>query len=104
MLNIKTISWIKKDKKNRNLFLNLEIKKIILKSLLYNIKYSFFFKIYFDFKFKKFSYKSSIAKYRKYCILLGNSRSIFQRFKLSRHILKKYASNGFITGLKKSSF
>jgi ribosomal protein S14 len=104
MVNLNTISWIKKDKKNRILFLNLEIKKIILKSLLYNKKYPFFFKLYFDYKFKKFSYKSSIAKYRKYCMFLGNSRSIFQNFKLSRHILKKYASNGYIVGLKKSSF
>jgi hypothetical protein len=37
MLNIKTISWINKDKKYCILFLNLEIKKLILKNLLYNI-------------------------------------------------------------------
>lgn len=104
MLNIKTISWINKDKKNRKLFFKFEIKKLILKSLLYNIEYPFFYKLYFDNNFKKFSFKSSISKNRKYCMFLGNSRCIFQRFKLSRHSCKKYASHGFISGLKKSSF
>ncbi len=37
-------------------------------------------------------------------IFLGNSRSIFRRFKLSRHICKKLSSNGFIIRLKKASF
>lgn len=104
MLNIKTIVCIKKDKINRSIYFKYEIKKLILKSLLFNINYPFFYKLYFDYYFKKFPFSSSISKYRTYCMFLGNSRSIFQRFKLSRHICKKYGSQGFIVGLKKSSF
>lgn len=103
--NLKTVKWIGKDKKYRKYFYNYEINKLILKSLLYNnINYPFLFKIYFDFKFKKFTFKSSISKARTSCMFLGNSRSVFRRFKMSRHLCKKYASFGFLVGLKKSSF
>lgn len=104
MLNIKTINWRKHDKKNREIFLNYEIKKLILKSLLYNVFYPFFYKLYFDFIFKKFPFKSSISKYRTSCMFLGNSRSIFRRFKLSRYMCKRYGAHGYLIGLKKSSF
>jgi len=104
MLSINTIGWIKKDRNLRKIFGKYEIKKLILKSLLYNVNYPFFFKLYFDNFYKKFSYNSSISKYRTSCMFHGNSRSVFQRFKLSRDLVKKFASDGFITGLKKSSF
>jgi ribosomal protein S14 len=96
--------WVLKDKKIRSCFHKYEIKKIVLKSLLYNTELPFDYKLYFDNMFKKFPYKSSISKYRTSCVFLGNSRSVFRRFKLSRHSIKKYAPNGYITGLKKSSF
>jgi len=104
MLLINTINWIKKDKDNRQIFLKFEIKKLTLKSLLFNINYPFIYKFYFDTIYKKFSFNSSISRYRTSCIFLGNSRSIFKRFKLSRHVCKKFGSNGFLTGLKKASF
>jgi ribosomal protein S14 len=104
MVNIKTINYINKDKNIRKKFLKIEINKLILKSLIYNNNYPFFFKYYFDKIFKKILFNLSISKFRTYCIFLGNSKSIFRRFKLSRHVCKKYSSNGFIIGLKKSSF
>lgn len=103
MLFIKNIYWINRDKKNRILYKNLELKKLILKGFLYN-NINIKNKIFFDFKFKKFLYKSSISKCRSNCMFLGNSRSIIHKFKLSRHSSKKFAGLGFITGLSKSSF
>jgi len=103
MLFIKNIHWVNRDKKIRILYKKLELKKLILKGFLYNnigIKN----KIFYDFKFKKFLYKSSISKCRSSCMFLGNSRSIIHKFKLSRHSSKKFAGLGFITGLSKSSF
>jgi ribosomal protein S14 len=104
MLSINTIGWIKKDHNIRKLYGKYEIKKLVFKSLLYNVNYTFSFKLYFDNFYKKFSYNSSISKYRTSCIFHGNSRSVFRKFKLSRDLAKKFASHGFITGLKKSSF
>ncbi len=104
MLQIKTINWINKDKLSRKVFSKFEVKKLIIKSMLYNKGNSYIYKIYYDKIFKKFVYNSSIARYRTNCIFLGNSRSIFQRFKLSRHSCKNWASQGLIPGLRKSSF
>lgn len=104
MLLISTVNWIKKDKKYRKEFFKFEIKKLIIKSILFNNKHFFFDKIYYDNIFKKFSHNSSISRSRTNCMFLGNSRSIFQKFKMSRHICKKFASHGLLTGLKKSSF
>ena len=104
MVNIKTINYINKDINIRKNFSKIEINKLILKSLVYNDYNKFTFKYYFDKIFKKFLLKLSISNFRTYCIFLGNSRSIFRRFKLSRHICKKLSSNGLIIGLKKSSF
>ena len=96
--------WVIRDKKKRNYFHQFEIKKLVIKSLLYNKLIDFEYKLYFDNIFKKFPYKSSIAQYRTSCLFLGNSRSVFRRFKLSRHSIKKYAPFGYMIGLKKSSF
>jgi len=104
MLLIPLNNSIKKDKKIRYTFKKTEIKKIILKSLIYNNILDFYKKIFFDSKFKKFTFYSSIAKYRHNCMFLGNNRAVIQQFKLSRHSCKKYASLGFLIGLKKASF
>ena len=104
MLLLKSINWINKDKKIRLVYKKYEIKKIILKSLIYNNILNIREKIFFDFKFKKFMYNSSISRYRHSCMFLGNSRAVIQQFKLSRHACKKYASLGFLVGLRKSSF
>lgn len=104
MLLIKSINWINRDKNIRLIFLKYEVKKIILKSLIYNETSIYLNKLIYDFKFKKFTYNSSISRYRTSCMFLGNSRAIIQQFKLSRHACKKYASSGFLTGLRKSSF
>jgi len=105
MLINKPVSWIIRDRKIRLIYNKYEIKKKILKSLIYASAFCIGRKnLFFDFKFKKFTYKSSICKYRSNCMFLGNSRSILQQFKLSRHACKKYAAHGFLTGLGKASF
>jgi len=104
MLFIKNINWINRDFTIRKLYSKYEIKKLILKCLLYNNKFNYKKKIFFDVKFKKFTYKSSISKCRSNCMFLGNSRSIIHKFKLSRYASKKFAGMGFLIGLKKSSF
>jgi len=96
--------WIIKNENIKKLYKKYEIKKIILKSLLYCDNYPFIYKLLFDFHFKKFPYQSSISKYRTYCLILGNSRSILRTFKLSRHSSKILAFYGNLTGLRKSSF
>lgn len=73
------MNWIIKNKQYRKLYKKVEIKKNILKCLLYNNNSKFVFKIYYDNLFKKITYKSSIAKLRNYCSYLNNSRSVFKK-------------------------
>jgi ribosomal protein S14 len=104
MISVIASTWIKKDNVIRKDYKKFEIKKIVLKSLLYSEVYSFIFKLIFDFHFKKFKFTSSISRYRRYCMVLGNCRAVLQRFRLSRHCCKKYATLGFCSGLRKASF
>jgi len=48
--------------------------------------------------------KSYFVRIRNFCIITGRGRGILHSFKISRHCFKKYASNGFIEGISKSSW
>jgi len=76
----------------------------VLKSLLSNEDFSLFFRFYFYQLLKNYPKYSSISFYRRYCVLTGYTKSIFRLFKLSRHQCKRFASNGFLMGMRKSSF
>lgn len=97
-------NWINKTNNSRLLLKNLEINKVILKNLLNYNYFKFEYKFNFDKFFNNLHYNASISKIRNYCILLKNNRSIFKKFKMSRHKIKLFAANGILIGLKKSSF
>jgi ribosomal protein S14 len=98
------IRWPKRDASLRILYKNSEVSKILLKSLLASSFFSLEDKVFFFKRFQKYSFKSSISFYRRSCLFNGHSRSVFRLFKLSRHQAKSCASNGFLIGLRKSSF
>lgn len=51
-----------------------------------------------------FCKQASTSFFRRSCLYLGSCRSVFRFFKMSRYMCKFYASNGFLTGLRKASF
>ncbi len=104
MVIIRSIRWPRKELKKRKLFKKYEIKKLVLKSLLNNFFYKYQFKLYFTRLFNTFPMNSSTTRYRTYCMLQLQGKSIFRFFKLSRHMVKYCASNGSLTGFRKSSF
>jgi ribosomal protein S14 len=53
---------------------------------------------------KYYMQSSSISFFRRSCLKLGNCRSVFRFFKMSRYICRHYASNGYFTGIRKASF
>jgi ribosomal protein S14 len=53
---------------------------------------------------KYFFKQASTSFFRRSCLRLGNCRSVFRFFKMSRYIRKYYASHGFLVGLRKASF
>lgn len=97
-------NWVEKEQYFRQFFFKKELQKTILKSAMANGFLAWDIKFYFFFKFFKFRKLSSIAFYRNKCLINDWSRSVFRRFKMSRHQCKFFASFGFICGLRKSSF
>lgn len=67
-------------------------------------KYNINLKLYFSKLFLHFNELSSISRYRNSCLFSNYGRSVFRQFKLSRHFAKRFASNGYLLGLRKSSF
>jgi ribosomal protein S14 len=90
----------------------------VLKSLKYILKYNFNLKttfynrivlrndtlllnLYEYSKLKNSINNTSITKIRNRCIINGKSRSVYKKYRLSRHSFKFYASNGLINGVRK---
>lgn len=93
-------------KYNLKYMLKKELKKNLLKFFLANQYKNFRSNKIIKFIYRnKFYYKySSISFFRRNCLISGNSKSVSRFFKLSRYLCRYYASNGFITGLRKASF
>jgi ribosomal protein S14 len=86
--------------------INKELKKNLIKYFLSNQYRNFKSNKIIKFIYRnKFFYKyNSISFFRRSCLVSGNCRSVFRFFKLSRYHCKYYASNGYISGLRKASF
>jgi len=93
-------------KYNIKYLVNKELKKNLIKYFLLNQSKNFKSNKIIKFIYRnKFFYKySSISFFRRSCLLSGNCRSVFRFFKLSRYLCRHYASNGYISGLRKASF
>ena len=83
-----------------------ELKKNLIKYFLSNQYNNFKSNKIIKFIYRnKFYYKyMSISFFKRTCLFSGNCKSVFRFFKLSRYDCKHYASNGFISGLRKASF
>jgi len=96
-------SLIYKDKVNRKKFFQNEkifnLEKSIKKN---NIVLNFQkFSLLLD---KKFQIDSNETKLKNRCTLTGRSKSITRNYRLSRIIFRELGREGFIAGLKKSSW
>lgn len=104
MLILRDHRWQKFEKQKRLNFFTCEINNKILKSLLFNKLYTRMYQLYFYKLFQKLTKKQAISYTKRTCLWTGYSRSVFQKFKLSRHFSKKWAAKGYLPGLRKSSF
>jgi ribosomal protein S14 len=104
MVYTNSYGWVKKDSKIRPLFKRSEIQKMVLKSLMISHDYPLKYRYLFNKMFYIYSKKSSIASYRRSCMINNWGRSVVRHFKLSRHFTKKFASDGLLLGLRKASF
>jgi ribosomal protein S14 len=61
-------------------------------------------RFYFFLRFSKKLLNKSISFLRRSCVISGYAKAVFCRFFLCRHKIKRYASGGFVSGMRKSSF
>lgn len=104
MVFLRKYDWCLRDKFFRLNYNNSEISKRVLKSFLSSSIYSIFDKMYFNSLLLFFAKHNSLSICRNCCLFSNSSHVVFRRFRLSRHFSKKFASDGYLLGLRKSSF
>lgn len=93
-----------KDKKKRYLNLQNENKKFILKSISKNHSISKTIRWNSDLKFTSFLNNTSSKGLVNRCVFTGRKKKIHSNFNLSRLSFLKFARNGLISGLTKSTW
>ena len=99
-------SMIERETKRERLNIQYKHKKSLLKKELRDIKYLQSFQ---DFllvlkKMESIPKNSATSRRRNRCWLSGRSRGFYRDFGLSRHSLRELGNEGFLPGLKKSSW
>jgi ribosomal protein S14 len=92
-----------KDKYRRILFHKYERKKRLLKYLLFSTRNTTD-KVLIHSKLQRFSRNSSISRIKNMDIITGSAKSIYRKFGLSRHSFRYLANNGYLVGIRKSSW
>ncbi len=95
---------IHKDSSRRQTVKKYELSRKVLKSISVNQNLSFEFRSNAFLKLLKLAKNSSSTRIRNRCILTGRGRGVLSFFKLSRNVFRTLASNGYIPGVRKSSW
>lgn len=93
-----------KDKKKRNLVKFFELKRLILKSLLFNLNLNLNLRENIYALFIKFNKNTSKVRLRNRCVFTNQSRFIFTKFKVSRLEFKRLIVKGKIVGVYRKSW
>jgi len=94
---------IQREYKREHLIAKYAKKRNSLKEELKNVN-SFQERLALYKRFEKIPRNSSLSRHRNRCWVTGRSRGYFKDFGLSRHVLREMANEGFIPGLRKSSW
>ena len=96
-------SLIEKEKNRRKLFQKYSKKRLNLKS---QIKKSLFLEEKFTLhrKLQKLPRNSAPTRLNNRCLLSGRTKGFLRDFGISRHFFREFAHEGFLPGVKKSSW
>ena len=94
-----------KDKKKRSLLQKFELKRLILKSLIYNLnlKYNIREKIYIKLKILVNNNNGLYTVVRNRCVYTNRARFLILKYKLSRHSFKLLNVEGKLVGVYKKN-
>lgn len=91
------------DKKRRKLFCLKELKSKNLKSLLKNKRLPLADRVLATaIKSRWISRNAFLTRVRNHCVITGRSRSVLQKYKVSRIIFRNFALKGIFTGVRRS--
>ena len=95
---------VEKDQRNRNLFFKYESGRKVLKAISCNQNLSNSMRLKANLSLSYLPKNSSPTRVKKRCILTGRGRFILGQFNMSRMMFRQLAREGFIPGLRKSSW
>lgn len=90
---------ITKDRIKRKFFLKQEIKLVILKSIFQNRYIPSVKRFYIQTFVADVEKKYFISKQNKKCLLSGQSKSVYNKFGVGRHMIKNLNTMGLIQNL-----
>ena len=95
-----------KDNKNRQSFLNLELKLTYLKALYLELKLLKNEALASSIirKYTKLSEKVNLIRIKNRCVVTSRSKSVYRDLKLSRLMLRETVKLGSAMGIRKSSW
>lgn len=85
-------------------YLKNEIKIILLKSVFQDKKSNTSIKAFSMFKINNLTKKCRISFQKSVCLILGKHRSVYSKFNLKRHSIKKLNTLGKIPNLTSSGW
>lgn len=88
-----------KEKKKRNLFKKYELKRLLLKSIIYNLNLKQNIREYIFLILNNFTKNTSKTQIRNRCIITNRSRFLFIDYKISRLEFKRLVVLGKLTGV-----
>ena len=94
---------LEQDRKRRKIFKSFENERKLLKSIIQNNTLKDEDRLEALTKLQNLPRNSSSTRVKNRCPLTGRSRGVQRDFKLSRHLLRKNAIEGFLPGVKKAS-
>ncbi len=97
-------SLIEKDQKRRKLYVLFEKKRVILKYICYNLKFSEKLRKQAQNQLIKLPRNSSKTRLKNRCVITSRPRAIYRKFKISRLLLRKFALEGKLPGVKKANW
>jgi small subunit ribosomal protein S14 len=96
-------SMIERDRKRYRLIKKYEEKRTLLKIALENAG-SMEEKLIAHRKLQQLPLNSSPVRFQNRCSITGRPRGFFRDFGISRHVLREYAVQGLLPGVKKASW
>ena len=97
-------NFIQRDKKRRSLFCKYELKRLELKNIIHDLKFSKEIRYKTLQEFNKLPRNSSKTRIKNRCILTGRGHSVLRFCGFSRLKFRELASQGLLMGVTKVSW